>query len=208
MDNTTQIPGPADPRFGCALAVKAARQVADAIGADKLELPTPCDEYNVNQLLRHLSHALGKLAQAGRGETLEWTKMLDDSFADGEHGAALEAQGHAIQQAWADAAKLDQMFEFPWATLPGAAAIGSFTGEALTHTWDLAVATGQAIAWPDDEVLAPLLAGLKVGLGDQGRDDPEMPFGPVVEVATDAPMIEQIVAFSGRDPKAWPSAVA
>ena len=148
------------------------------------------------------------MAQAGRGEALDWSTVVDASYQDGEHSAAFESHGHAIAKAWADPAKLGQMYEFPWATMPGGAVVGSYAGEALTHTWDLAVATGQAIEWPDDAVIAPILEGLKFGIGDQGRDDPEMPFGPVVEVAADAPMIEQLVAYSGRDPKAWPSAVA
>lgn len=207
-ETTPQAPGPEDPRYGCALAVKAARQVADAISVDQLEMSTPCEEYNVGQLLRHLSLAMGKLAEAGRGEDLNWTTMVDDSFADGEHSAALEARGHEIAQAWTDAAKLEQTYEFPWATMAGGAVVGSYAGETLTHAWDLAVATNQQLQWPPDEILQPMLDGLKFGIGDEGRDHPDMPFGPVVEVADDAPIIDQLVAYSGRDPKAWPSAVA
>jgi len=106
-----------------------------------------------------------------------------------------------------DPTRLGATFELPWATMPGAAVVASYTAEILTHAWDLAAATEQKVDWPSDEVIEPVLEGLKFGLGEDGRDDPFVPFSPVVEIADDAPAIERLAAYSGRDPKAWPSTI-
>jgi uncharacterized protein (TIGR03086 family) len=86
----------------------------------------------------------------------------------------------------------------PFGTLPGAAALASYTGEVLTHTWDLAVATGQTPAW-DDEVLTVGLAAIRGKLPTADRP-PQVPFADAVPVPADAPLIDRLVGWQGRDP--------
>jgi uncharacterized protein (TIGR03086 family) len=78
-----------------------------------------------------------------------------------------------------------------------AAVIGNMVlGELVVHGWDLARTAGTAAHWPDD-VLGPVLDAVRE-MGPMGR---EMGiFGPAVEVAADAPLIEKIVAATGRTP--------
>ena len=69
-------------------------------------------------------------------------------------------------------------------------------GEVVVHTWDLARATGQAPTWP-----AGLLEFVRADLvrtAPLGRDMGL--FGPEVPVPADAPLIDRVVALTGRMP--------
>ena len=91
---------------------------------------------------------------------------------------------------------------------------GSFLGgivvdmlliEVVTHGWELARAVGQP--WqPDEATAAQALTFYRATIKPQWRG-PGMPFGPEVPVADNAPMIDRVVAFSGRDP-GWTSETA
>ena len=85
----------------------------------------------------------------------------------------------------------------PWGTLPAVPVLLSYVAEIATHGWDLATATGQAIDIDDDH-LAPALDVLRFGLPAEGRDDPEMPFDPVVDPGPDAPMLLRVAGWLGR----------
>jgi uncharacterized protein (TIGR03086 family) len=73
---------------------------------------------------------------------------------------------------------------------------GMVVGELVVHGWDLAKAVGVVPLWPDD-VLA-FLHGAAAGMAQQARDMGI--FGPEVPVPADAPVLDRIVAITGRDP--------
>lgn len=68
--------------------------------------------------------------------------------------------------------------------------------DTATHTWDLATATGQPSALPDEVANAALEAGLATISPDirPGR------FGPEVAAPVGAGPTERLVAFLGRIP--------
>ena len=119
----------------------------------------------------------------------------------------------AIDAAWADDAALTIASPLPWAPGTGADALVSYVNEVTIHSWDLAQATGQAVAW-DDDVLelaisrmaflpetgrAALFAPMKAGLPPHLRDAPD-PYLDAVPVPAEAPLIARLVAWSGRQP--------
>jgi uncharacterized protein (TIGR03086 family) len=78
--------------------------------------------------------------------------------------------------------------------------MASSVGELVTHGWDLAVATGRRHLLDDDLAAGALPATVaKIPADHRGED---VPFGPVVPVADDAPAIDRLVGWLGRDP-AW-----
>jgi uncharacterized protein (TIGR03086 family) len=119
---------------------------------------------------------------------------------DRDWGAAARTAADDVLDVWADPALLTRQLTLPYGTHTGAVAMATYTGELATHTWDLAAATGRTPAW-DDDVLAVTLAAMRRILPAEGRG-PGVPFGPVVPVADDAPPIDRLVAWQGRDP-AW-----
>ncbi len=109
-----------------------------------------------------------------------------------EHG--LEEQ----RQVWADDSVLKRPLVLPFATLPGSVALAIYISEVLVHTWDLATAIGVDVDW-DDELALGALATMRFGLPAESRGD-DVPFGPVVDVASTALSIDQLVGWLGRQP--------
>jgi uncharacterized protein (TIGR03086 family) len=98
--------------------------------------------------------------------------------------------------AWADDAKLGQVFEVPWASMPGAPILFTYTAELATHGWDLSTATGQPFSVPDDALRGALFAIEMVPA--EGRDNDDMPFGPVVDPGPGAPVLLKLAGWAGR----------
>jgi uncharacterized protein (TIGR03086 family) len=185
-----------DPRPLLTTAIGTARDLIASIRPDQFERPTPCPEFDVRRLVGHMLYALRRIGGVGRGEdtsNYEVTDVPDDALV-----AAWDEATRDAEAAWADPARLGEMCVLPFATLPGFVAVGIYTSEMTVHGWDLARALGAHVAW-NDEVVAFGLAIMKPGLPAEHRGG-EVPFQSVVEVAADAPLIDQLVAWNGRRP--------
>ena len=206
---------PGDPRAFFAKAVEIAGIAIAAVRPEQMEIPTPCDQYDVRGLIGHLMMAIERAAIVGRDENPfavgdEMEPLADDAWSAAWQNLALQ-----VNSAWANDATLLRPTALPWAPLSGAQALGTYTSELTVHTWDLATATGQSPEW-DNDTLAAGLAAMHGALPAVGR--PEMfaairaqmgftendmtdPYGPAVPVAADAPLIDQLVAYNGRAPR-------
>jgi uncharacterized protein (TIGR03086 family) len=194
-----------DPRPLFAISARTANAVISWVTPDQLDRPTPCAAFAVRDLLDHLVLVAPRIASLGRGTpdysshdggTAGWTLTdMATAFSTGIADA---------EQAWADPESLTRLLTLPWATMPGADVLRMYLSELTVHTWDLARATRQRPEW-DADVVAESLAFMKVALPPEIRgdaDDAEVPFAPVIETAADAPLIDQLVAWTGRNP-AW-----
>ena len=197
---TTAIVLPTDPRPAYATAVGTAVDAMSAVRPDQLACPTPCTEFDVRTLLGHLLSVLRRVAAVGRGEPPSSVPQVSTEVPDDGWSAAARAAADDVLAVWADDALLEREFTLPYGRHRGLVALSTYTGELSTHTWDLAAATGQSPAW-DDGALTVGLAGSRHVLPAEGRGG-RIPFAPAVPVAADAPLIEQLVAWQGRDP-AW-----
>jgi len=188
---------PHDPRAVLATAIRIGGETIAAVRPDQLHRPTPCTDYDVEQLLGHMVFALHNLTRVGRGEAHHDVSYFSDSI-DGDWVATWAAASREAQDVWSDPAKFEQLHEFAFATLPGVVALAIYASEVTTHTWDLARAIDVAPAW-DDHVITVALRAMTEGLPAEPRGG-EMPFGPVVAIAADAPLVDQLVAWTGRRP--------
>lgn len=213
MDHTIEHAPPAldDPRTYFATAVSRCGEAIAAVRPDQHHLSTPTD-MDVAQLCEHLVMVLRRVACAGRGESpLSWPVDAAD-VAEGEWLAAWTEAAHEVRAAWADEV-LQRPTLLPWGEFSGTEVLGVYTNEVVVHTWDLAQATGQRLEW-DGQVLEVALAAIHAQLPVADRtemwaaaraelpeDYPwEDPFGPAVEVPDDAPAIDRLVAWNGRQP--------
>lgn len=201
-----------DPRSAYAGASAVTLDVIRSIEAEQYELPTPCEDMNVGELCEHLVMVQRRIACAGRGEPVAgWPVDAADVPRGGWADAFLEAS-HDVQQAWT-ADVLDRPTELPWGTFPGRDALGVYVDELVVHAWDLSRATGQDPEWDPDvlEVASvaihqqlpvadrrPMWEAIAATLpeGVEWRD----PFGNAVDVPDDAPAIDRLVAWNGRQP--------
>jgi uncharacterized protein (TIGR03086 family) len=199
----TPVAGPAEGSFPTdsrPIFARAARLGLEAIvrvSPDHFDDPTPCPDYDVHALLGHLVASVRTLAAAGRGVAPEHFPTGADDVADDEWPAAWVAAVDEIDVVFTDEV-LDQPLTFAWATLPGRIALLMFTSEITLHTSDLATALGHTPAW-DPEVTEVALQAMRMGLPAEPRGG-DVPFGPVVTVADDAPAIDRLLGWSGRQP--------
>lgn len=196
-ETPTAGPG-ADPRPGFAHAIALAGRTIAAVRADQLDGPTPCTEFSVRQLCNHLVAILRRVAVIGSGGDPFSVASIADDVTDGAWPAAWDAAARDVEAVWSDPAILSRPMHLPFGTLPGAVATVVYTTEFTLHTWDLATATGQRPGW-EPAVLAVPLAAMRRAVPAEPRGGP-VPFGPVVEVADDAPGIDKLVAWYGRQP--------
>ena len=195
--NGMQMP---DPRPLFTIAADLASAVIADIDADQLDARTPCDAFSVYELLDHMWMAISRIGVIGTGgdafgPASELPSGLD--FDDLKH--ALNERLEIAKSVWSDPELLAPMFDLPWATMPGIAVLTMYVSEVTVHTWDLAMALGQAIEF-DDSVAAAALGLMSMALPAVGRDAMQAPFNDAVAVAGGASLIDQLVAWNGRNP--------
>lgn len=196
---------PPDPRPPFALVVDLAGEVLDHVDAaaerdvSVLRRPTPCSTYDLGVLAAHQISVLRRVAAVGRGEDPWSVPQETPGLEPTGFGAAWNEAKVEQRRVWSDDRVLGTMLDLPFGTLPGAAALGVYVGEVLVHTWDLAQAAGIVVdQWPE-EIVDRALEGAMAGLPADGRGD-AVPFDPVVPVPADAPAIDRLVAWMGRQP--------
>ena len=171
--------------------------------------------YDVRTLLGHVTDVLVRVRLVGEGNDpmsngrIDPTTVPDDGWFD-----LFRSRIDDLQIAWTDPAALDRTVVLPWATTDGAGALASYTSELTVHTWDLATATGRHPQW-DDEVIAFGFGAVSRTLPATGRlalfesilakmpaeiRPTAPPFAEAVEVPADAPAIDRLVAWTGRQP--------
>lgn len=179
-----------------ALALDQTQAMIDTIGADDLALPTPCPEYDVRTLLGHLMTVVARINLALTGENPLSIPTVTPGVTD--FAGVWKERRAVVDETLSDPAVLTVTCTVPWGTVPGAAAIGAYTGELTTHSWDLAKATSRTDLL-DDALAEYCLPLVQQALPAERRGGP-IPFGPVVEVPADAPAYDRLVGWQGRQP--------
>lgn len=202
-----------DPRPILDRAIATGGTVIAGIRPDQLTAPTPCPEMDVRAMLGHLVGVLDRIAALANDEdpfSVTETHAPDDGWSD-----AWERAGRHAADAWRNDAVLDRPMALPWIQGSGAEVLTSYFSELTVHTWDLATATGQQPSWDEAVVTAalearPILpAENRRALFEEisaamGLDEVAIPFAEAVPVPADAPAVDRLVAWNGRDPHRWP----
>ena len=185
--------------------------VLHGISDAQLGDPTPCPKYTVGDLVDHVgglttafTEAATKAASAGGSANPppgDATRLAPDWRSD------IPAALDGLAAAWRDDEAWEGMTAAGGIEMPGAVAGLVALNELVVHGWDLARATDQPFDASDATlaVLRDLVAGFA-----PADDDPDHPivndgtlaFGPAVAVSDASPLLDQVVALTGRDP-AW-----
>jgi uncharacterized protein (TIGR03086 family) len=164
---------------------------------------------DVRAMLGHLVGVLDRVAALGRSEdpfAVTETHVPDDGWPD-----AWTTSARRAADAWRDDAVLEQPMALPWIQGKGAEVLASYFSELTVHTWDLAMATDQQPDWDETVVTAALAARHILPAENRralfeeisaamGLDEVAIPFAEAVPIPDDAPAIDRLVAWNGREP--------
>ena len=186
---------------------RAAHRMADLVvdtPDDLLSGPTPCRDYRLADLLDHISSLSVAFTAAATKDTAgigERPPRGDASQLGDDWRTRIPHELEALAEAWRDPAAWSGMTLVGGSDLPGEVAGIVGLDELVIHGWDLARATGQA--YHCDGPTLEVCHGFVAQFSEPGREEARARlFGPELQVAPDAPLLDRVVALSGRDP-AW-----
>ena len=208
MTTHPETPATVDPRILFATAGTTVGDLIATIDDSEMNLPTPCEGFDVAGMLGHLDIVSRRVVALAEGTD---PMDLPDTVPTPPDGwsANWSRQMELAAQAWADPATLDRTMTLPWASGPGSMLLSTYIAELTVHTWDLSHALGRSAAW-DSEVLEAALASYLRVLPEANRDERfdavrrfmpagwQPPFRNAVDVPADAPLIDRIVSWTGR----------
>jgi uncharacterized protein (TIGR03086 family) len=179
----TTMSNPAGPEIDFKPACSRMIDVLAGVTDSQLADPTPCTEYTVRDLIAHIdqvSHGFAGLAGSEPGAS-------EDDIAQHVRGLGEAWDDPAAWQGKSDAGGLELPNRI-WGRI-------AFT-EIVVHGWDLAKATGQPFDLPEETVQACY--------DHVAEFVPKAPvpglWGPPVEVDSGAPLLDRLVAITGRRP--------
>ncbi|MGY6658163.1 TIGR03086 family metal-binding protein [Amycolatopsis sp. TRM77291] len=179
-------------------AHRAAGTTIAGIGADDWDRSTPCAEWTVRDIVKHLIEGHDSRTAQATGHPMKSRPSADDDLARSYDESSAEFL------AAFDGEALEKTFDFgSFGKLPGKNALAVLFVDTLTHHWDLDTALGREHHW-DDELAE---AALKVA----SRYPDVMPvrgpggaFDHAVEAPPDAGPGARLIALLGRSAQPTP----
>jgi uncharacterized protein (TIGR03086 family) len=180
-------------------AHRALRSTVAAVAAPDLGLPTPCEKWNVAQVIQHAAgdqHGWAAVVTDGPRPT-------EDPFAPSGHieGSPLELVDRAIEAsvaAWrtvaADAENVPT--PLPQGPMPAWLAAGACALDAAVHAWDIAVGTGQPSPLTPEAATHLITVATHIV-------EPLRPYGvyaPALEPRADDDEVAALLRYLGRSP--------
>ncbi|MFF9091183.1 TIGR03086 family metal-binding protein [Streptomyces sp. NPDC014991] len=175
-------------------------RLAGSVTDDQLAGATPCPGLAVRNLLGHLLALSVAFRDAARKDLGVTTDTSPDAVVPDIGPGWREELPRALDElagAWREPAAWTGGTRAGGVDLPGVVAGAVVADELVIHGWDLARATGQDYT-PDPAALDAAHGFLLAAAGDPDRGNG--PFGPVVPLPADAPLLERTVGLSGREP--------
>lgn len=173
-----------------------AASVIANVKADQMGDPTPCSEWDVAELAKHLVG--GNQMFAGAFASLAATDLDHENAGDAASNDDLAAQYSAAVSACTAAydsvSDKASIVSLPFGDMPASAVIGMATFDQIVHGWDLAKATNQ-----DAEIPAPLVEFVRQASAGMPIESMRgMVFGAAIEVGADASEQAKVLGFLGR----------
>ena len=177
--------------------------LVEGTDAGRLDDPTPCEDFQVRDLIGHFTMGRFLFAADFAGDTARRDELLGgmpERFVDvlGDDHLATYRNASATLDAAVDGIEdVEATADFFLGQMPISAALETISGDNLVHCWDLARSTGQDFDPPDD-----LVEATTAFFGTLITDDLRAvgSFGPEVEVPEDASALDRLLGLCGRTP--------
>lgn len=183
-------------------AQRAFGERVHAVGEGQWTSPTPDEEWNVTDLVRHLVDEHRWAAPLLHGHDLESAaKIVEGSRTLPTEGGV----GANVAEEWDEAATesanafsedgaLDRTVALSRGPTSAADYVREMIFDLIVHGWDLQTAIGYSGEFPQDVVELVYSVARQLDLSASGM------FHPPVDVADDRPTIDKLVALTGRTP--------
>jgi uncharacterized protein (TIGR03086 family) len=179
-------------------ACQRTANILSTVTDEQLSAPTPCENLRLRDLVAHigvLARAFTAAARKDFGEPTD-TPPVEGAPLDDDWRTAYPARLAELAAAWRKPAAWDGMTRAGGVDFPSEVGGMVALTEVVIHGWDVAAATGQ-----DYDVDATTAAAVLPHVTAIAAEGPtEGLFGAAVPVADDAPVLDRIIALSGREP--------
>ncbi len=177
-----------------ARAIDAVAPIVAAVRPEQLDLPSPCTEWTVRQVIAHLV-----AGNEGLTALLEEREPGETDLGD-DPAAAFAASGERLLAAVRAPGALDGSLVMPFGPVPAPMAVGFRFGDVLNHGWDVARATGQPTDFAP-ELHEAALAMVRRTMASYDRTNSPA-FKPETPAPAGASAADRLAAFLGR-PADW-----
>ncbi|GAA4330804.1 TIGR03086 family metal-binding protein [Streptomyces venetus] len=181
-------------------ALSLAGEAVSRVKTDHLGRATPCADWTLYGLLRHLVSQNEGFAASASGAGEPWAVWHGGDLGD-DPAAAYEASADEVTAAFAQDGVLERKFALPEVgegfTVPGRIAIGFHVLDYVAHAWDVAVTIGAP--WEPSAELTTAALRVAARVPDEGRGAGTA-FRRRIAVPDDAPPGHRLLALLGRDP--------
>jgi uncharacterized protein (TIGR03086 family) len=167
----------------CADVLDRVVRLVDSLDEKEWSAPTPCDEWDVRAVVDHLLDVQQRFLAGLTGEAVRTD-------------ATLRSNATMLTAAFQEEGALDRVVPDRLGDITGRTLLNILVMEHLTHGWDLGKAVGRVPSF-DEEV-----AGRTIDFARMMS--PKVPpalrrFDPPKAVRRDAPAIDRLAAFLGRE---------
>jgi uncharacterized protein (TIGR03086 family) len=169
-------------------ALSAIDDVLTRIGDHDLDRPTPCRDFKVRDLAEHLLDFVTRLGAAAGID-------VPETGTGGIRDRIVTAASTLIAR-WQHRG-LDGTVDFAGRTLPDRLALGIFALELTVHGWDFATAMHRPLAVTESHASSVLTLAHQT-LTPQSRANAG--FDAPIPIDDQAPALDRLVAFTGRNP--------
>jgi uncharacterized protein (TIGR03086 family) len=182
----------------CERVVNGAIPIISSIRPEDMNKVTPCAAWTVQDLAQHMTAGHRVFAEALDGKKPAMPDQMPDVLGD-DPGAAYANAARATMARWREPGALERTLSLPFADIPASTGINIYLMDQLIHTWDLAEALGRDFSM-DADLAEAAHQTIRQIVPPEARG-PGGPFGPELSCAADAPVLDRLLAVSGRQPK-------
>lgn len=133
--------------------------------------PTPCTDWNVRQLVNHMTRGnLNYVNLLRGGDAAEFVRLRDADALGADPVGAYSRSVRVCAEAFGEPGALQRVLDYPLGPVTGRQALAVRITDSVVHTWDLARAVGG-----DESLDAGLVAWIDRHLGTIYAGLPETP---------------------------------
>lgn len=192
----TRVPGGAvDTQEQLEVILPSLVGIARTITPDQMANPSPCARFDVRGVMNHMIGGARFFAAQLRGEPVPAPPSPDTDLTGDDPVGTFAAAMEELLAATRAPGAYERTVVAPFGEVPGAVVAQFLTLDGMVHAYDLATATGQPYA-PPDELVAAVLAFAEQAIAPEMRDGDT--FAAAVTPPADASGLQRLVAFTGR----------